>query len=64
MLFNPTGPFGAATVDVSSDMDPTTPGVQNFRNLSDEWSAVTGTVNLDWTPNDDTLGLRQVQPRL
>ncbi|WP_374578347.1 TonB-dependent receptor [Phenylobacterium sp.] len=55
VLFNPTGPFGAAAVDVSSDMDPTTPGVQNFRNLSDEWSAVTGTVNLDWTPNDDTL---------
>ena len=55
VLFNPTSAFGGAAVDVSSDMDPTRPGVQNFRNLSDEWSAVTGTLNLDWTPNDDTL---------
>jgi len=29
--------------------------VQNFRALKDSWSAVTGTLNLDWTPNDDTL---------
>ena len=36
-------------------MDPTKPGVQNYRNLSDSWSAVTGTLNLDWTPDDDTL---------
>ncbi|MDO9430893.1 MAG: TonB-dependent receptor [Phenylobacterium sp.] len=55
VLFNPTGAFGAAAVDVSSDMDPTKPGVQNYRNLSDSWSAVTGTLNLDWTPDDDTL---------
>lgn len=25
------------------------------RTLSDSWSAVTGTLGLDWTPNDDTL---------
>lgn len=55
VLFNPSGAFRGAAVDVSSDMDPTTPGVQNFRSLSDSWEAVTGTVNLDWTPNDDTL---------
>ncbi|RYF98521.1 MAG: TonB-dependent receptor, partial [Caulobacteraceae bacterium] len=55
VLFNPTGAFGPAAVDVSSDMDPTKPGVQNYRNLSDSWSAVTGTLNLDWTPDDDTL---------
>jgi len=55
VLFNPAGAFGGAAVDVSSDMDAKTPGVQNFRYLSDEWSAVTGTINLDWTPNDDTL---------
>lgn len=55
VLFNPTGAFGPAAVDVSSDMDPTQPGVQNYRNLSDSWSAVTGTLNLDWTPDDDTL---------
>lgn len=55
VLFNPLSAFGPLAVDVSSDMDPTKPGVQNFRNLSDSWSAVTGTLNLDWTPNDDTL---------
>ncbi|KRB52217.1 MAG: TonB-dependent receptor [Pseudomonadota bacterium] len=55
VLFNPAGPFGGAAVDVSSDMDLVTPGVQNYRNLSDTWSAVTGTLNLDWTPDDDTL---------
>lgn len=55
VMFNPSGPFGGAAVDVSSDMDPTRPGVQNFRNLSDTWDAVTGTINLDWTPDDDTL---------
>ncbi len=47
---------GAAAFDVSSDMDPVTPGVQNFRSMSDSWSAVTGTLNLDWTPDADTLG--------
>lgn len=55
ILFNPTSNFGGAAVDVSTDADPNTPGVQNFRSLSDSWEAVTGTVNLDWKPNDDTL---------
>lgn len=57
VLFSPAGPFGPLpfAFDVSSDMDPTTPGVQNFRSQSDTWSATTGTLNLDWTPDDDTL---------
>lgn len=55
VLFNPTGAFGAAAVDVSTDADPNTPGVQNYRNLSDSWDAVTGTINLDWKPSDKTL---------
>jgi len=60
ILFSPAGPFGPAlgssfAYDVSSDMDPTTPGVQNFRHLADSWSAVTGSLNLDWTPDADTL---------
>jgi iron complex outermembrane receptor protein len=60
VLFSPAGPFGpvlgsAFAFDVSSDMDPTTPGVQNFRHLSNSWSAVTGTLNLNWQPDRDTL---------
>lgn len=60
ILFSPAGPFGPVlggrfAFDVSSDMDPTTPGVQNFRHLSDSWGATTGTLNLDWTPDRDTL---------
>jgi iron complex outermembrane receptor protein len=47
---------GAVAFDVSTDTDPTTPGVQNFRALKDSWDAVTGVVNLDWTPDADTLG--------
>ncbi|MDZ4375149.1 MAG: TonB-dependent receptor [Phenylobacterium sp.] len=46
---------GAAAFDVSTDLDPTTPGVQNFRSLENSWDAVTGVVNLDWTPDADTL---------
>ena len=46
---------GAAAFDVSTDIDPLTPGVQNFRNLKNSWDAVTGVVNLDWTPDADTL---------
>ena len=46
---------GAVAFDVSSDMDPSTAGVQNFRHLSNTWDAVTGTLNLDWTPDRDTL---------
>jgi iron complex outermembrane receptor protein len=60
ILYSPAGPFGpllgsAFAFDVSSDMDTATPGVQNFRSLSDDWNAVTGTVNVDWTPDEDTL---------
>jgi iron complex outermembrane receptor protein len=29
--------------------------VQNSRRLSNDWNAVTGTLNLDWTPDPDTL---------
>ncbi|THD81753.1 MAG: TonB-dependent receptor [Phenylobacterium sp.] len=60
VLFSPAGPFGpalggAAAFDVSTDMDPSTPGVQNFRTLSDNWGALTGTLNLNWQPDRDTL---------
>jgi len=60
VLYSPAGPFGpqlggAVAFDVSSDMDSTTPGVQNFRHLSDSWNAVTGTLNLNWQPDPDTL---------
>ncbi|HEY9218905.1 MAG TPA: TonB-dependent receptor [Phenylobacterium sp.] len=60
ILFSPAGPFGPAlgglfAFDVSTDADTVTPGVQNFRNLSNSWNAVTGTLNLDWTPDEDTL---------
>ena len=60
VLFSPAGPFAAAGLghlafDVSTDLDPATPGIQNSRTLKDSWDAVTGTLNLDWTPNDDTL---------
>lgn len=56
VIQSPTILGGAVAVDVSSDMDPTTPGVQNYRTLSDSWDAVTGVLNLDWTPDADTLG--------
>lgn len=55
VLFFPGSPFGGAAVDVSTDANPLVPGVQNFRSLSDSFNAVTGTLNLDWTPDDDTL---------
>jgi iron complex outermembrane receptor protein len=60
VLFSPAGPFGpvlggAFAFDVSSDMDPSTPGVQNFRSLKDSWGALTGTLNLNWQPDRDTL---------
>jgi iron complex outermembrane receptor protein len=55
ILFNPTSAFGPAAVDVSTDMDPTKAGVQNFRNMSGTWDAVTGTLDVDWTPSKDTL---------
>lgn len=60
ILYSPAGPFGPVlgglyAFDVSSDMDPNTPGVQNFRHLSDSWDAVTGTLDVNWTPDADTL---------
>lgn len=60
VLFSPAGPFGPAlggafAFDVSTDLQPGTPGVQNSRRLSDSWDAVTGVLNLDWTPDADTL---------
>jgi iron complex outermembrane receptor protein len=55
IILSPAILGGAAAFDVSTDTDPVTPGVQNSRTLSDSWDAVTGTINLDWTPDDDTL---------
>jgi len=57
ILFSPAGPFGAApfAFDVSTDLDPTTPGVQNARSLSNHWDAITGSLDVDWTPDTDTL---------
>lgn len=60
VMFSPAGRFGAAlgsvyAFDVSTDLDPSTPGVQNSRTLSNDWTAVTGVINLDWTPDVDTL---------
>lgn len=55
IILSPAIAFGAAAFDVSTDADPATPGVQNFRALKDSWDAVTGTLNLDWTPDADTL---------
>lgn len=55
ILLQPYVLAGAAAVDVSTDMDPSTPGVQNYRSLSNSWDAVTGTLNVDWTPDRDTL---------
>lgn len=59
ILYSPAGPFGPVlggrfAFDVSTDLDPTTPGVQNSRNISNSWDAVSGTLNLDWTPSRDT----------
>ncbi|WP_334163536.1 TonB-dependent receptor [Phenylobacterium sp.] len=56
IILSPAIASGAAAFDVSTDIDGNPAnGVQNFRSLSDSWDAVTGTVNLDWTPDDDTL---------
>jgi iron complex outermembrane receptor protein len=61
ILFSPAGPFGPAlggayAFDVSTDLDgDPTNGVQNARTLSNSWDAVSGTLNLDWTPNENTL---------
>ncbi|WP_374571445.1 TonB-dependent receptor [Phenylobacterium sp.] len=60
VMYSPAGPFGPVlgglyAWDVSTDLDKTTAGVQNYRYLSKSWHAVTGVINLDWTPDDDTL---------
>ncbi len=60
VLFSPAGPFGPVlggrfAFDVSTDLQPGVPGVQNSRTLSNTWDAITGVVNLDWTPDDDSL---------
>jgi iron complex outermembrane receptor protein len=55
ILLQPYVLGGAVAVDVSSDMDPTTAGVQNYRYLSNTWDAVTGTFDVDWSPDRDTL---------
>ena len=60
VMYSPAGMFGpvlggAYAFDVSTDADPATPGVQNFRRLADSWDAVTGVLDVDWTPDADTL---------
>lgn len=55
ILLSPAVFGGAAAFDVSSDMDPKTAGVQNFRNLSNSWDAVTGTLKVEFTPDSDSL---------
>ncbi|MFC3071019.1 TonB-dependent receptor [Phenylobacterium soli] len=62
IMFSPSSPYGQASallrglaIDVSSDFDPSKPGVQPNRSMSNSWDAVTGTLNLDWTPDRDTL---------
>jgi len=55
IILSPGIASGVFAFDVSTDTNPALPGVQNSRNLSDSWDAVTGVVNLDWTPDDDTL---------
>jgi iron complex outermembrane receptor protein len=56
IILSPAIASGARAFDVSTDLDPTTAGVQNSRALKNSWDAVTGVVNLDWTPDSDTLG--------
>jgi iron complex outermembrane receptor protein len=57
IIQSPTIAGGAAAFDVSTDIDGNAAnGVQNSRALSDSWDAVTGVLNLDWTPDSDTLG--------
>lgn len=55
IILSPSIAGGAAAFDVSTDMDPTKPGVQNFRSLSNSWDAVTGTLKLEYTPDSDSL---------
>ena len=55
IILSPAIAGGAAAFDVSTDMNPTLAGVQNFRSLSDSWDAVTGTLKLEYTPDSDSL---------
>ncbi|MDE2488938.1 MAG: TonB-dependent receptor, partial [Alphaproteobacteria bacterium] len=61
ILFSPAGPFGPAlggayAFDVSTDLDNNPAnGVQNARSITDDWGALTGTLNLNWQPDRDTL---------
>ena len=55
IFLGPAIAAGGAAFDVSTDLDPATPGVQNSRTMSNTWDAVTGTLNVDWTPDRDTL---------
>jgi iron complex outermembrane receptor protein len=60
VLFSPAGPFAAfglgdQAFDVSTDLDPNTAGIQNSRRLINHWDAVTGSLDIDWTPDKDTL---------
>ncbi len=55
IILSPSIAAGAAAFDVSTDLDPTTPGVQNSRSLSNSWDAVTGTIKLEFTPDSDSL---------
>ncbi|WP_374470933.1 TonB-dependent receptor [Phenylobacterium sp.] len=56
VIYSPAVAGGLAAVDVSTDADGNRAnGIQNFRTMSRSWDAVTGTVNLDWTPDEDTL---------
>ncbi|MCR5878775.1 TonB-dependent receptor [Phenylobacterium sp. J367] len=56
IILSPAIAGGAAAFDVSTDLSPTTPGIQNAREMEGSWDAVTGLINLDWTPDEDTLG--------
>jgi iron complex outermembrane receptor protein len=56
ILQGPAIASGFYAFDVSTDLDGNPAnGVQNSRRLSNTRDAVTGTLNLDWTPDRDTL---------
>jgi iron complex outermembrane receptor protein len=55
IILSPAIAGGAAAFDVSTDMNPTLAGVQNFRSLSNSWDAVTGTLKAEYTPDSDSL---------
>jgi iron complex outermembrane receptor protein len=55
IYLNPAVAGGTVALDVSTDLNPTLAGVQNFRTLSNTWDAVTGTLKLEFTPDSDSL---------